>query len=295
MSSSATLADLVPGKYKPVSSSKPILQNWYDQGSAKTRLKNKTKEVHFMKPYEAGDPLKYLDWKAYARTEQLWVKEKFDPSVRSVVIMLDGRASMCWPPDELIENVNSKFVVGCNIALDVLYHHLTLGDRGYIALLDESGALGFHAVKSSHEIEDLHAKFSSDEGVGSLRLVAQTVKVIDKFIFISDALNSISKVLSERRQIKDRQFIHLLSQYEQSLDWLESDKVYQDDLAGDKQFKRNHLLTKNGDYFKNKFATWKAKVEGDVTRSAFEYISLYDSTRIDRYHQLVFQQVAKKD
>ena len=48
-------------------------------------------------PYRAGDDLKYLDWKLYARSDRLYTRQFRETTNLSVMIALDTSASMAFP------------------------------------------------------------------------------------------------------------------------------------------------------------------------------------------------------
>jgi uncharacterized protein (DUF58 family) len=53
------------------------------------------------RPYRAGDDLKYLDWKVYARSNRLYTRQFRETTNVSVMIVLDTSASMAYPPTGL--------------------------------------------------------------------------------------------------------------------------------------------------------------------------------------------------
>ena len=59
------------------------------------------------RPYRAGDDLKYLDWKLYARSDRLYTRQFRETTNFSVMLALDTSASMNFPPDGI-----SKFRYG---------------------------------------------------------------------------------------------------------------------------------------------------------------------------------------
>src|SRR3954466_8326651 len=61
------------------------------------------------RPYRAGDDLKYLDWKVFARSDRLYTREFRETTNLSVLLALDTSASMNFP--ETPANV-SKFRYG---------------------------------------------------------------------------------------------------------------------------------------------------------------------------------------
>ncbi len=50
------------------------------------------------RPYRAGDDLKYLDWKLFARSDRLYTRQFRETTNVPVMLVLDGSASMNFPP-----------------------------------------------------------------------------------------------------------------------------------------------------------------------------------------------------
>src|SRR3954453_11576906 len=49
------------------------------------------------RPYRAGDDLKYLDWKLFARSDRLYTRQFRETTNFSVMLALDSSASMAFP------------------------------------------------------------------------------------------------------------------------------------------------------------------------------------------------------
>jgi uncharacterized protein (DUF58 family) len=64
-----------------------------------------------IRQYEMGDPLRLIDWKAYARTDKLHIRKFHDDSNMHVFILLDASASMGFASGE-----SSKFAYGALLA-----------------------------------------------------------------------------------------------------------------------------------------------------------------------------------
>jgi uncharacterized protein (DUF58 family) len=75
-----------------------------------------TTEFRQHRPYRAGDDLKYLDWKLYARSDRLYTRQFRETTNLSVMIALDTSASMAFPAEGL-----SKFRYGQIVAAALSY------------------------------------------------------------------------------------------------------------------------------------------------------------------------------
>jgi uncharacterized protein (DUF58 family) len=78
-------------------------------------------ELERHKPYDQGDELRFLDWNAYARLDQLLVRQFRAEREAPVHIFLDGSASMASPAED------GKFPFAVGLALGMAYvavrHH----------------------------------------------------------------------------------------------------------------------------------------------------------------------------
>jgi uncharacterized protein (DUF58 family) len=75
-------------------------------------------EFHQHRPYRAGDDLKYLDWKVYARSNRLYTRQFRETTNVAVMLVLDTSASMAYPPDT---GAVSKFRYGVILAAALAY------------------------------------------------------------------------------------------------------------------------------------------------------------------------------
>lgn len=75
-------------------------------------------EFHQHRPYRAGDDLKYLDWKVFARTDRLYTRQFRETTNVAVMLVLDTSASMAYPTDA---GGVSKFRYGVILAAALAY------------------------------------------------------------------------------------------------------------------------------------------------------------------------------
>jgi uncharacterized protein (DUF58 family) len=75
-----------------------------------------TTEFRQHRPYRAGDDLKYLDWKLFARSDRLYTRQFRETTNLSVMIVLDTSASMAFP-----EHALSKFRYATMLAASLAY------------------------------------------------------------------------------------------------------------------------------------------------------------------------------
>ena len=73
-------------------------------GSYELNLKSSTRSPDSGRKYVKGDPLRMIDWKAYARSNQLIVRETARESSVHVGLFCCLEESMFWPDHDFLEN-----------------------------------------------------------------------------------------------------------------------------------------------------------------------------------------------
>lgn len=85
--------------------------------------------------YELGDNPRYIDWKAYGRTDKLYVKRFQEEQDLLVSVFLDSSPSMGFDTDP------EKWEFARKVALSFCYIGLMQQDRVGLSLLGQRGAL----------------------------------------------------------------------------------------------------------------------------------------------------------
>jgi len=84
--------------------------------------------------YRPGDDLKYLDWKALARTDRLYTRQFRETTNMSVVFVLDASASMAFPDDDV-----SKFQYASIVTAAMAYLVIAGGDAAGLMAMNDDG------------------------------------------------------------------------------------------------------------------------------------------------------------
>lgn len=85
--------------------------------------------------YNAGDPLRHVDWRVYGRTEKLFVKRFEEETNLRCCVMLDTSSSMLFPKES---GSLSKLQYGCFAAAALLQMLRRQLDASALALFDET-------------------------------------------------------------------------------------------------------------------------------------------------------------
>jgi len=69
-------------------------------GARSGSMRRPASEFREHRPYAPGDDVRYVDWKASARQEHIYIKQNADPRAELVYLLVDCSASMTWgePP-----------------------------------------------------------------------------------------------------------------------------------------------------------------------------------------------------
>jgi uncharacterized protein (DUF58 family) len=99
-------------------------------GSHRSPFHGYSSEFQQHRPYRAGDDLKYLDWKLLARTDRLYTRQFRETTSMSVMLVLDGSASMAFP-----ERGVSKWRYAAVLAASLAHLIVSQGDAvGLLAM-----------------------------------------------------------------------------------------------------------------------------------------------------------------
>ena len=101
-------------------------------GSHRSPFHGYSSEFQQHRPYRVGDDLKYLDWKLLARTDRLYTRQFRETTSMSVMLVLDGSASMAFP-----ESGTTKWRYATVLAASLA--HLVLSQGDAVGLLAMTG------------------------------------------------------------------------------------------------------------------------------------------------------------
>jgi uncharacterized protein (DUF58 family) len=101
-------------------------------GSHRSPFHGYSSEFQQHRPYRAGDDLKYLDWKLLARTDRLYTRQFRETTSMSVMLVLDGSASMAFP-----DSGSTKWRYASVVAASLA--HLVVSQGDAVGLLAMAG------------------------------------------------------------------------------------------------------------------------------------------------------------
>jgi len=102
-------------------------------GAHHSRLRGSAPELSEYRVYRQGDDPKRIDWRLLARSDRAYIRLAEDRSVVSTMIIVDGTASMAYPPKSL-----GKWRAACDIAIGLAA--VAHASRDPVGLVIVSGA-----------------------------------------------------------------------------------------------------------------------------------------------------------
>ena len=101
-----------------------------------------------------GDPIKMIDWRAYARSDHLIIREKHEETNGKISIICDLKSSMNWPDNNIMQlskkKIPRKSEVALRVALNLSYSHLKEGNQVYLVFLTSNNEYR-HQLSSASE------------------------------------------------------------------------------------------------------------------------------------------------
>ena len=188
------------------------------------------------RPYEYGDDVKYIDWKLWAKTDKLFIKQFEEETNLKCYILLDRSKSMKYASDKL-----SKFEYSKSLAASLAYLMIKQQDAVGLSTFDNKINLTIPPkTKPSHFnliAQTLHnAKTGNTTKVSNvLHVLAQSIKKRGLIILISDLVDSHEDIMNGLKHFRYKGheviIFHILDPKEIDLNFNESVKFI--DLESD--------------------------------------------------------------
>lgn len=176
------------------------------------------------RPYRAGDDLKYLDWKLFARSDRLYTRQFRETTNLSVMLALDASASMAFP-----EQGVSKFRYGQIVAAALAY---LVSEQGHaVGLMTmEADKLTYVPARGGRpHLHALLARIDRLEARGawdSVRVIDRAAQLLERrgiIVVLSDFYDAEEETRREMRRVAQRghdvAMLQLISPEERTLSY----------------------------------------------------------------------------
>ncbi|MDE3269736.1 MAG: DUF58 domain-containing protein [Pseudomonadota bacterium] len=235
------------------------------------------RQLEDTRSYLRGDPLTAIDWKAYARSDQLLIKQKRHSARASVAIAVSAAPSMHW---QASDQQLSKFALAMRIALHLAFTHSKRLDSVSLVLrqcpqqtskpLQASSALALfrhleqrgYTLAACQQVCDEPAKLPTQADI--------------KY-WLGDALDTDAPTAAEFLAASSiGSFLHTLSPNELRSEWLVADCNY---YAGAREVSGKELRL----VMEQEVQRWLQRVKNFWQDHPAHYMLLTEETRIVEY------------
>jgi len=291
-----TLASLAPMSHEDIRLPffKPAMS---PLGSVRNPLLRPSRMIEHSRVYMAGDPIQTIDWRAYARTDQLLIRQIRDEATAKVVISVDLTSTMRWPPvNEDISNPAPKKMspptkaeIALRVALYLAYVHKSLGNTIELRMLTNdaeafpSRVLLFTSITEIRQLYEFCMINKFEPSTLERHTRTQTFRdppSCDIAYWIGDCLGRGDYTEFFRASVRG-QLYHTLSSLETNIDWITPSTAYFDDLYNTKEF-QGKLLHEN-QFYQKKLAAWMASIQEHFQKRGINYHQITDLTTIDSF------------
>ena len=250
------------------------------QGLHRSPFHGYSAEFSQYRHYRPGDDLKYVDWKAFARTDRIYTRQFRETTNVSALFVIDVSRSMDFPSAsrESESGNRTKFALARSVAAILGTLVLDQGDAAGVLAVDERSHL-VPARSGHHHLRVMLAELASlaPRGVVSfaeaLRRAAAHLKRRGLVVAISDFYDdeeSLAQIRRLARMGHDVIAIHTIAREEQTLD-VGGAAEFVDLESGSKLMVQPSAAR---DAYVAAFANWLADVEQQVRRYGIGYLRI---------------------
>ena len=280
------LSQLEPGFiFKTATQSKK--QSSLNLGSFLQVLREPHRLPESARPFIVGDPVSLIDWKVFAKTDHLMVREIRPNSQVKVKVLIDCSKSMYWPNAEMNSTEIEKIETAIRAGFFLGYAHHRNGDSVEIVFLNFQNSSSRFSSFNPRNTNQIIAKFRelsrdswlpqfSQKKLSDWSAVAESKKV-DRLYFFTDGLAGIDRSFLPRS--RQGIFFHTLSSLEKNIDWLGNSTCYFDNQAADKEFTGENLKTDSAYY--SQLDHWTSGLKNSFKN--YKFFPISESTTISSF------------
>ena len=261
-------------------------------GSHVLNLRRPNRIGEFSRPYVKGDPPHLIDWKVFARSDNLLVREQRDEASATIRVVLDCGDAMNWPDSDsraaLPFPVPTKIELATRVALNLAFLHMRMGDIVRIHVHDGSVGephLMLRVPTASEALriyESLSAKrFERDALIGECMDVPALRSQADICYWVSDALGRANSATAAPTS-RFLKLVHVLTSLEINTEWLDGEFCYFDHFRDKKEYLGSAL--KLGGTYQRQIAKWQTGLREGLRQAGHGYQIVTEKTPIRVFH-----------
>ncbi len=251
-------------------------------GTFRQLLRRPTKLIESLRKYVVGDPVQFIDWKVYARSDQTLLREIKEESSVHVGLILDVCDSMFWPTAEeslqISKRVPQKIEIAWRIGLFLSASHLAKGDSLVFGIRTDTELYWIRSPKSKSEVLRLFQSLSASQFVISLGERISAPRALDRVWVLSDGFNGIIPV---PYTTKIKTYIHIMASLELDAAWLEDSFSYFDHKVLPKDYTRAALIP----VYSQKLKDWQSQFKAEVLTQGLKYLEVSDSMPLELFYR----------
>ena len=272
------------------------------QGSFHWQLRRVSRTPAFSRQYVPGDPIRLIDWRAFARNDQLIVREQREAASVKIVVVLDYSQSMLWPDLDIEEfvghSLGMKIEIATRIALNLCFMHLKAGDE--ITVLPVNFSEGniptqlsgwgiTYRFRSTADILGIYSEYVQ-QGFGrslfpnSGLTERQPLDRYDLIYVLSDSFKRemLERIIPETRHLH---LLQILSSLETNQDWIKPQFAYLEQNNEEHEYLGQVLIGERG--LSARAANWREGLRQWLTNRGSTYQLITDRTSIEEYFALL--------
>ncbi|MDT4966395.1 MAG: hypothetical protein QOJ64_1132 [Acidobacteriota bacterium] len=175
------------------------------------------------RPYIAGDEIRRIDWRVYARTDRLYVKESEEETNAPVRILLDVSASLGYAPRDVSKLDYARF-----LAAALAYLAMRQGDRVGLSCFNERIQAALPARGGERHLQSILVALEQQRASGQTRIGQTALSLASQWkrrglvILISDLYDESAEIIDAVTRIRrvghDVIVFHLLDSAERFLE-----------------------------------------------------------------------------
>ena len=230
-------------------------------GTQKLNLMRPTRMPASSRRYTHGDPVHLIDWRAYARNEQLVIREQNDEASCKVNIFVEIAESMAWPKADdqaaVGKDLCTKQELAWRMALNLAYQFNRWGDQVKVFAVKGQEVSSIR-LKSQVEAAIVFEKLSQrafniepKDLLGTRSSQSFREESCELVYWISDGFRGIPDWINPRSLVC---WLQALSSLEVDTQWLDPDACYFDTQKQAQEFMGSALLQNNN--LHDAVATW---------------------------------------
>ncbi len=232
--------------------------------------------------YMPGDPIRYIDWKVYGKTDRFYIKEYEEETNLRAYLILDGSGSMGYKSNGI-----TKLEYGCYLTASLAYLMLKQQDSVGLLVFDTKlrkyippRSVKRHLHVILRELSDIEARDETNLG-RTLEELAGRVTRRGLIILISDLLDDEQSVIRALKLFRHRKHevivFHVLDPYEVSFPFeheviLQDMETHEEVPAVPWEIRREYV---------RRVASWIDRYRTVLRQSGIDYVPIRTSTTFD--------------